>query len=51
MSTKACENDPEVPLEVYNMIMDSKSEFTIEDLSNAEIDEQECIEQYPRQYK
>jgi hypothetical protein len=43
IATKACENDPEVPLlkyflEVYNMIMDSKSEFTIEDLSNAEID-------------
>ena len=42
IATKVCENDPEVPLlkyflEVYNMITDYKKEFTIDDLSSAEL--------------
>ena len=42
LSTKVCENDPEVPhlkyfLEVYNMIMDYKNEISVDDLKNAEI--------------
>ena len=42
LSTKVCENDPEVPhlkyfLEVYDMIMDYKNEISVDDLKNAEI--------------
>ena len=42
IATKVCENDPEVPLlkyflEVYNMITDYKKQFTIDELSSAEL--------------